>query len=132
MSRLTQVSGRTSPIITRGFLRSLENSTMMESPTPVKHSVITTVAYVPKFRGEHDTIDLGQYIQRIIILIKNTGITEENLKIECFKEHIDAVKGTARHVITYSHFDNMKSFDDSIKAFKKRFTKRVTETHSAP
>ncbi len=88
----------------------------------VKHSVITTVAEIPKFSGEPDSIDLSQYVKRINTLITNKGITEESLKIECFKEHIDAIKGTARHVITYSHLDNKKTLDEYIKAFKKHFT----------
>ena len=88
----------------------------------VKHSVVTTVADVPKFSGEPDTIDLNQYIKRIDTLIKNKGIVEDSLKIECFKEHIDAVKGTARHVITYSHLEAITTFDKYIQAFKKHFT----------
>ena len=112
---------RTSPIITRAFknLRADRNLTMAEI---VKHSVITTVAEIPKFSGESDTIDLNQYIKRIDTLIKNKGISEDSLKIECFKEHIDAVKGTARHVITYSHLDNIKTYDEYVKCFKKHFT----------
>ncbi len=90
--------------------------------TLVKHSVITTIADISKLSGEPDTIDFSQYIKRIETLIKNKGIAEGNLEIECFKEHIDAVKGTARHVIAYSHFDNIKSSDEYIKAFKKHFT----------
>ena len=116
------VSVRTSPICTRSFktLLAERNSTMPDEV--VKHSVVTTVAEVPKFSGEPDTIDLNQYIKRIDTLIKNKGITEDSLKIECFKEHIDAVKGTARHVITYSHLDNITTLDEYIKAFKKHFT----------
>ncbi len=95
---------------------------MPETTNVVKHSVITTVADVPKFSGEPDTIDLNQYIKRLETLIKNKGIAEENLKIECFKEHIDAIKGTARHVIAYSHFDNIKTIEEYIKALKKHFT----------
>ena len=90
----------------------------------VKHSVITTVAEIPKFSGEPDSIDLSQYIKRINTLIANKEIQEEGLKIECFKEHIDAVKGSARHVITYSHLDNKKTLDEYIKSFKKHFTSK--------
>lgn len=116
------VSVRSSPIITRSFkaLLAERNSTM--AVEIVKHSVVTTVAEVPKFSGEPDTIDLNQYIKRIDTVIKNKGIVEDSLKIECFKEHIDAIKGTARHVITYSHLENMTTFDEYIKAFKKHFT----------
>ncbi len=120
----SQVSSRTSPILTRSLRHLFQNrnSTMPETSSVVKHSVITTVADVPKFSGEPDTIDLNQYIKRIETLIKNKGIAEENLKIECFKEHIDAVKGTARDVIAYSHFDDIKTFDEYIKVFKQHFT----------
>ncbi len=120
----SQVSGRTSPIRTRSLrlLFESKNPTMPETSSVVKHSVITTVADVPKFSGEPDTIDLNQYIKRIETLIKNKGIAEENLKTECFKEHIDAVKGTARHVIAYSHLDDIKTFHEYIKVFKKHFT----------
>ncbi len=59
---------------------------MADNSNVVKHSVITTFADVQKFSGEPDTIDLNQYIKRIETLIKNKGIAEENLKIECFKE----------------------------------------------
>ena len=116
------ISVRTSPIITRSFkaLLAERNSTMPDEV--VKHSVVTTVAEVPKFSGEPDTIDLNQYIKRIETLIKNRGIVEESLKIECFKEHIDSKQGTARHVITYSHLDNLATFERYIQAFKKHFT----------
>ncbi len=119
----SQVSSRTSPIFTRSLraLRESRNSTMTNANV-VKHSIITTIADIPKFSGEPDTIDLNQYVKRIETLIKNKGIVEDNLKIECFKEHIDAVKGTARHVILYSHLDKIKTFDEYIKAFKKHFT----------
>ena len=88
----------------------------------VKHSVVTTLTEIPKFSGENDTIDLNQYSKRIDTLIKSRGITEDVLKIECFKEHIDAVKGTARHVITYSHLDNIKTYKEYVQAFRKHFT----------
>ena len=93
-------------------------------PEEVKHTVITTVADIPKFSGEKDSVELSQYIKRINTLITNKGITDEALKIECFKEHIDAVKGSARHVITYSHLDNKKTLDEYIKTFKKHFTSK--------
>lgn len=113
-----------SPIITR-FRASLafQNPTMPseEQSHVVKHSVITSTANVPKFSGDPDSIDLRQYIKRIDTLIKTKGVTEDNLKIECFKEHIDAVKGTARHVIAYSHLDNITTYDEYISNFKKHF-----------
>ncbi len=114
-----------SPILTRfRAALAIQNSTMPgdEHNHVVKHSVITTPSNVPKFSGEPDTIDLHQYIKRIDTLITNKGITEDNLKIECFKEHIDNVKGTARHVIAYSHLDSITTFDEYLKAFKKHFT----------
>ena len=116
------ISIRTSPICTRGYTSLLANRALTMPDEVVKHSVITTVADIPKFSGKPDTIDLNQYIKRIETLIKSRGITEENLKIECFKEHIDAVQGTARHVIIYTHLEDVRTFDEYIRAFKKHFT----------
>ncbi len=113
-----------SPILTR--LRSFAQQQKLTMPgneeNVVKHSVITTLANVPKFSGEPNTIELNQYIKRIDTLINTKGIAEERLKIECFKEHIDAVKGTARHVIAYSHLDNITTFNEYLSVFKRHFT----------
>ena len=122
MPQYRNISSRTSPIITRSQSTLLADRNLtMATESTIKHSVVTTVAEVPKFSGEPDTIDLTQYIKRVETLIKNRGLTEENLKIECFKEHIDPVKGTARHVIAFSTLENIAKFEDYVKAFKKHF-----------
>ena len=118
------VSSRTSPIITRNLSRLFgrtDNSSKM-AENVVKHEIITTVADIPKFSGEPDTIDLHQFIKRIETLIANKGITDEKLKIEVFKQNIDAVKGSARHVITYGNLESVNKFQEFVQVFRKHFT----------
>ena len=120
-------SSRKSPVITRHLNKFLKNfsdkpETMAESV--VKHEVITTVTDLPRYSGEPNTIDLHQYINRIENYLFNKGIQDDKQKIEVFKQHIDASKGTARHVILFSLFKTIKSYDEYIKAFKRHFTKQ--------
>ncbi len=49
---------------------------------------------------------------------------DEKLKIEAFRQNIDAVKGLAKHVITYSHLEEINKYENYVKAFKKHFTKQ--------
>lgn len=120
-----------SPIVTRLFKtnKSKMSATNKDSQDIVRHSIITTTADIPKFSGEPDTIPLNQYIKRVETLIINKGVTEENLKIECFKEHIDAIKGIARHIIAYSHLDDIDTFDEYVKVFKTHF---ITQSEQDP
>ena len=116
-----------SPVITRQFSKFLKTFNVMPETMAekvVKHEVITTVADLPKFSGEPSTIDINQFIQRVNTFIANKGILDEKLKIEAFKQNIDAVKGMARHVITYSHLEEINMYEDYVKSFKKHFTKQ--------
>ncbi len=122
-----KVSLRKSPVITRKFGEFLRNpnvtpETMAEKV--VKHEVITTVVDLPKFSGEPDTIDINHFIQRVNTFIANKGIVDEKLKIEAFKQNIDAVKGLAKQVIIYSQLEEINKYEDYVKAFKRHFTKQ--------
>ena len=126
MSKFSKIASRTSPILTRRFSQFLSkrNSTMGNDKEQqlIKHTVIQTATEIPKFSGEPNTIEINQYIDRIENLISNRGITTEGLKIDCFKEHIDPHKGTARNVATMSDLKVHKTFKEFVTAFKRHFT----------
>ena len=124
----SNVPSQRSPIITRNYnrLHRIPREIVVNMPDNTDnvftHEIITTVADLPKFSGEPDTITLNQFIQRINTFIANKGIVNEKLKIEALKQHVDVSKGLARHVIIYSHLEDIDNYDDYVTAFKKHFT----------
>ena len=75
-----------------------------------------------KFSGLPDSIDLNSYIKRVETLFTTRGHDQdESLKISCFKESIDQTKGTARNVILFPDLDEIKTYAEYIKEFRKHF-----------
>ena len=126
-----------SPIRTRSFsrLRQLEKDSKMSNPdlsnlnsdpNVVKHEIYTTNVTIPRFSGVEGTIDLESYIERINNHILNKGIVDDNLKIECFKYHLDPEKGTARKIPPMAPFSTGNlSYAEYIKEFKQFFHKET-------
>lgn len=125
-------AARHSPILTRKFARNLFQSLSKAKPQTtnmggngndlVKHSLISSSADIPKFSGLPDSIDLNSYIKRVETLYTTRGHDQdESLKISCFKENIDQTKGTARNVILFPDLDELKTYAEYLKEFRKHF-----------
>ena len=113
---------RRSPIITRSLSRQLPPDSEKMTDQVVKHEIITTDVQIPKFSGLNGSLTLSQFIQRINTFIANRGISDDKLKIEAFKQNIDATQGSARFVINYSHLEKCSTYEDYLKTFSKHFT----------
>ena len=96
----------------------------------VTHEVINTTLDIPKFSGEPNTITISQFLARIDTLIANKGVTDDQLKIETLKQHVDSVKGRARFALAYGYLNSGKlTYDQFVQEFRRQFTDK---THRGP
>ena len=124
------IATRFSPIKTRSFTTKIfqglskanSQTTNMPEEQSVRHTLISSTADIPKFSGLPDSIDLNSYIKRVETLFTTRGhVLDESLKISCFKENIDQTKGTARNVILFPDLDEIGTYAEYIKEFRKHF-----------
>lgn len=94
-----------------------------EQEQVLRHEIITSVADLPKFSGEPNTIDINQFLQRIDTYITNKGIEDHKGQIEALKQNIDASQGRARVIIQYGQMNKIIHYPEYVAAFKKHFTK---------